>query len=100
MVVLGFLDAIPEFIKHGLLLPPVLFPRWFCHAGALLINKKGRPLFFLGFVFNGVFKIPGDGYCDSRRDRRRRDGQYAEICGLATGTCARERLMTMKMISG
>ncbi len=33
-------------------------------------------------------KIPVTGYCDSRRDRRRRDGQYAEICGLATGTCA------------
>lgn len=88
-MVKGFLDAIPEFIKHGLSVATGIIPALgFAMLARLLINKKVT-LFFPRFCFNGVFKNSGDGYCDSRRDRRRRDGQYAEICGLATDTCAR-----------
>ncbi len=88
-MVKGFLDAIPEFIKHGLSVATGIIPALgFAMLARLLINKRSPPI-FPRFCFNGVFKNSGDGYCDSRRDRRRRDGQYAEICGLATGTCAR-----------
>ncbi len=52
----------------------------------LLINK--RSLFFLGFVLMAYLKIPVTGIAILGAIVARRDGQYAEICGLATGTCA------------
>ncbi|MDX8920186.1 PTS mannose/fructose/sorbose/N-acetylgalactosamine transporter subunit IIC [Salmonella enterica] len=58
----GFLDAIPEFIKHGLSVATGIIPALgFAMLARLLINKKVAPYFFLGFVLMAYLKIPVTG---------------------------------------
>lgn len=60
-MVKGFLDAIPEFIKHGLSVATGIIPALgFAMLARLLINKRS-PLFFLGFVLMAYLKIPVTG---------------------------------------
>ncbi|ECG7610586.1 PTS mannose/fructose/sorbose/N-acetylgalactosamine transporter subunit IIC [Salmonella enterica] len=61
-MVKGFLDAIPEFIKHGLSVATGIIPALgFAMLARLLINKKVAPYFFLGFVLMAYLKIPVTG---------------------------------------
>ncbi|MGD8108734.1 PTS mannose/fructose/sorbose/N-acetylgalactosamine transporter subunit IIC [Pantoea sp. FN0302] len=58
----SLLDAIPEFIKHGLSVATGLIPALgFAMLARLLINKKVAPYFFLGFVLMAYLKIPVTG---------------------------------------
>lgn len=57
----SLLDAIPEFIKHGLSVATGIIPLGFAMLARLLINKKVAPYFFLGFVLMAYLKIPVTG---------------------------------------
>ncbi len=58
----SLLDAIPEFIKHGLSVATGIIPALgFAMLARLLINKKVAPYFFLGFVLMAYLKIPVTG---------------------------------------
>ena len=58
----SLLDAIPEFIKHGLSVATGMIPALgFAMLARLLINKKVAPYFFLGFVLMAYLKIPVTG---------------------------------------
>lgn len=58
----ALLDAIPEFIKHGLSVATGMIPALgFAMLARLLINKKVAPYFFLGFVLMAYLKIPVTG---------------------------------------
>ncbi len=55
----SLLDAIPEFIKHGLSVATGIIPALgFAMLARLLINKKVAPFFFLGFALMAYLKIP------------------------------------------
>ncbi|ELF0055339.1 PTS mannose/fructose/sorbose/N-acetylgalactosamine transporter subunit IIC [Salmonella enterica subsp. enterica serovar Kentucky] len=57
-MVKGFLDAIPEFIKHGLSVATGIIPAL---GFAMLARLKVAPYFFLGFVLMAYLKIPVTG---------------------------------------
>ncbi|MBS6059125.1 MAG: PTS mannose/fructose/sorbose/N-acetylgalactosamine transporter subunit IIC [Mixta calida] len=58
----SLLDAIPEFIKHGLSVATGIIPALgFAMLARLLINKKVAPWFFLGFALMAYLKIPVTG---------------------------------------
>ena len=58
----SLLDAIPEFIKHGLSVATGIIPALgFAMLARLLINKKVAPFFFLGFALMAYLKIPVTG---------------------------------------
>ena len=58
----SLLDAIPEFIKHGLSVATgIISALGFAMLARLLINKKVAPYFFLGFVLMAYLKIPVTG---------------------------------------
>lgn len=98
-MVKGFLDAIPEFIKHGLSVATGIIPALgFAMLARLLINKKVAPYFFLGFVLMAYLKIPVTGIAIL--------GAIVAVVMVNMPKFAasnrhlrKERLMTMKMIS-
>ena len=58
----SLLDAIPEFIKHGLSVATGIIPALgFAMLARLLITKRVAPYFFLGFVLMAYLKIPVTG---------------------------------------
>lgn len=58
----GLLDAIPEFIKHGLSVATGIIPALgFAMLARLLITRRVAPYFFLGFVLMAYLKIPVTG---------------------------------------
>lgn len=58
----SLLDAIPEFIKHGLAVATGIIPALgFAMLARLLINRRVAPYFFLGFVLMAYLKIPVTG---------------------------------------
>lgn len=58
----SLLDAIPEFVKHGLTVATGIIPALgFAMLAKLIINKKVAPYFFLGFVLMAYLKIPVTG---------------------------------------
>jgi len=62
LAVKSLLDAIPEFIKHGLSVATGIIPALgFAMLARLLINKKVAPFFFLGFALMAYLKIPVTG---------------------------------------
>ncbi|EDT2960027.1 PTS sugar transporter subunit IIC [Salmonella enterica subsp. enterica] len=58
----GLLDAIPEFIKHGLNVATGMIPALgFAMLAKLLLNKTLLPYFLLGFFLMAYLKIPVTG---------------------------------------
>ncbi|PLR41789.1 PTS sugar transporter [Chimaeribacter californicus] len=58
----ALLEAIPEFIKHGLSVATGIIPALgFAMLARLLITKRVAPYFFLGFVLMAYLKIPVTG---------------------------------------
>lgn len=55
----GLVNAIPEFIKHGLAVATGIMPALgFAMLARLLLNKEITPFLFLGFVITVYLKIP------------------------------------------